>query len=95
MLGALIVKEEARKKIPVAVHVDNTARPQFVRKETNPFYHKLIEEFYKLTGVPVLINTSFNLAGKPIVHFPEDAISTFVNSDLDVLVINNFLMTKF
>ena len=95
MLGALIVKEEARHKIPVAVHVDNTARPQFVRKETNPFYHQLIEEFYKLTGVPVLINTSFNLAGKPIVHHPEDAISTFINSDLDVLVINNFLMTKF
>ena len=95
MLGSLFVKEEARHTLPVAVHVDNTARPQFVRKETNPFYHQLIEEFYKLTGVPVLINTSFNLAGKPIVHHPEDAISTFINSDLDVLVINNFLMTKF
>jgi carbamoyltransferase len=94
MLGALIVKEEVRSKIPATVHVDGTARPQFVDKETNPSYHALISAFYKKTGVPVVMNTSFNLADEPIVHSPQDAINSFIRRDIDVLVINNYVLQK-
>lgn len=94
MLAGFPVKEDKRKVIPAVVHVDGTARPQFVDKETNPQYWELINEFYKLTGVPVLINTSFNLAGEPIVNSPQDAIHTFLHSDLDVLVIEDYIIEK-
>lgn len=94
MLAALPVRQDARHLIPATVHVDGSARPQVVRKATNPRYWQLIETFRKLTGVPAVMNTSFNLAGEPIVHTPEDAVSSFVRSDMDVLVLGNRMVTK-
>lgn len=94
MLAALPVKPEARSRIPATVHVDGSARPQWVNKSTNPRYWTLIDEFRKITGVPVIMNTSFNLASEPIVHTAEDAIRSFARSDMDVLVIGNYLIDK-
>ncbi|HQH26456.1 MAG TPA: carbamoyltransferase C-terminal domain-containing protein, partial [Oligoflexia bacterium] len=81
-------------QIPAAVHVDQTARPQSVSKSTNPEYWELINDFYKQTGVPVVLNTSFNLKGEPIVCSPFDAIRTFYTSGLDTLAIGDFLVQK-
>jgi len=94
MVGAFQVKPESRSEIPACVHVDGSARPQFVDKETNPRYHALISAFYERTGVPVVLNTSFNLAGEAIVHSPQDAINSFVRSDIDVLVINDYYIER-
>ena len=94
MVGAFQVKEEAQSIIPACVHVDGSARPQFVNKETNPLYHALISSFYEKTGVPVVMNTSFNLADEPIVHTPQDAILSFIRSDIDVLVLGNYFIEK-
>jgi len=74
------------------VHVDETARPQVVRKEDNPSYHRIIEEYKKRTGFPVIINTSFNIHEEPIVRTPEDAIRAFLDSALDYLAIGDFLV---
>lgn len=74
------------------VHVDNTARPQLVRREDNPSYYRIIEEYAKRTGVPVVINTSFNVHEEPIVRSPEDAIRAFLDSALDYLAIGSFLV---
>lgn len=92
MLSAWPVAEQARSLIPAAVHVDGTARPQVVRWATNPRLCRLIEAFRRRTGVPALINTSFNLAGEPNVFSPQDAVSTFLRSDLDVLVLGDWLV---
>jgi carbamoyltransferase len=81
-------------EIPAVVHVDGSCRVQSVDSATNPRYYKLLHEFEKLTGVPVLMNTSFNLKGDPIVCSPKDAIQTFYTSGLDNLVIGNFLVSK-
>ena len=75
-------------------HVDGSARPQTVEKEINPLYWRLIDEFGKRTGVPVIMNTSFNLRGEAIVHTPTDAIRTFFSSGMDALVIGSFLVEK-
>ncbi|MEM7370254.1 MAG: carbamoyltransferase C-terminal domain-containing protein [Bacteroidota bacterium] len=85
------VNPAVSEKIPAVVHVDNTARPQVVKKDINPSYHKIIEEFYKLTGVPVVLNTSFNIHEQPIVCTPQDAIAGFLEGKLDVLAIGNFI----
>jgi carbamoyltransferase len=74
------------------VHVDNTARPQVVRREDNPSYYRIIEEYHKRTGVPVIINTSFNIHEEPIVRSPDDAIRAFLDSALDYLAIGDFLV---
>jgi carbamoyltransferase len=74
------------------VHVDNTARPQVVRREDNPSYHRIIEEYRKRTGVPVIINTSFNIHEEPIVRSPDDAIRAFLDSALDFLALGDFLV---
>lgn len=84
----------AEKEIPAVVHVDGTTRPQIVYPETNPQFHGLIEEFEKLTGVPCVLNTSFNIKGEPIVCSPYDAIRTFSATGLDALAIGPFLLTK-
>ena len=77
-------------KIKAGTHAyDMTIRPQMVRKETCPHYHELISEFFNITGIPALLNTSFNLHGKPIVNDINDAIETFRNSGLDHLFIND------
>ncbi len=94
MLSALPVRPEVRHLIPATVHIDGSARPQFVNKATNLRYWQLIDEFRKLTGVPVVMNTSFNLAGEPIVHTPEQAISSFSRSDIELLVLGNYLLYK-
>jgi len=74
--------------------VDYSARIQTVHKDTNSIFYKLIEEFYRLTGVPVLVNTSFNVRGEPIVCTPSDAFNCFMGTDLDVLVCNNLILKK-
>ncbi len=74
------------------VHVDGTARPQIVRQEDNPSYYRIIEEYKQRTGVPVIINTSFNIHEEPIVRTPEDAIRAFLDSALDFLAIGDFLV---
>ncbi len=88
------VRPEKRAVIPAVTHVDGSARPQTVERDANPLYWKLICEFGGLTGVPVVVNTSFNLRGEPIVCTPTDAIRTFFSSGMDALVIGSFLVEK-
>lgn len=83
-----------RSDIPAVTHIDYTARVQTVTEQANPRFWKLIKAFKQLTGYGVLINTSFNVRGEPIVCTPEDAIRCFVNTDMDYLVLNNFLVAK-
>ncbi len=83
-----------RSSIPSVTHVDYSARIQTVHKETNPMFHKLIEEFERITKYPVLVNTSFNVRGEPIVCSAIDAFNCFMGTDLDVLVCNNFILYK-
>jgi carbamoyltransferase len=93
MITVLEVAEEYKEKIPAVVHVDGTARPQMVSRDTNPRYWKLINEFKKLTGIPMLLNTSFNVQ-EPIVCTPQNAINTFNNSNFDALVLENNLVVR-
>jgi len=88
------VKPEKRDIIPSVTHVDGSARPQTVEQEINPLYWNLINEFGKRTGVPVVMNTSFNLRGEAIVNTPTDAVRTFFSSGMDALVIGSFLVEK-
>ena len=83
-----------RSEIPSVTHVDYTARIQTVHKETNLIFHKLIEEFERITKYPILVNTSFNVRGEPIVCSVVDAFTCFMGTDLDVLVCNNFILYK-
>ncbi len=83
-----------RSNIPAITHVDYSARVQTVHKETNYKFYKLIKNFKKLTGCPILVNTSFNVRGEPIVCSPEDALNCFLGTDLDFLVIGNFIVDK-
>lgn len=94
MMFTANVKKEQIKNISGVVHVDGTARLQTVNKQDNHMYYRLIEQFGKLTGVYLVINTSFNLDGMPIVETPYDAIACFNKSELDYLVIENFLLRK-
>jgi carbamoyltransferase len=88
------VRPEKRSVIPSVTHVDGSARPQTVEQQINPLYYRLIDEFGKRTGVPVIMNTSFNLRGEAIVHTPTDAIRTFFSSGMDALVLGSFLVEK-
>ena len=81
-------------KIPAVTHVDGTGRLQSVSKDANPLYYDLISEFNKITGVPVIINTSMNVMGEPIVNTPEQAYNMLVKTDMDFLVMGNFLISK-
>lgn len=94
MLLAPIVKEQYRTKIPSVTHIDNTARVQSISRETDPFLHDLLLETKKIIGVSVVLNTSFNVAGEPIVESPKDALNTFLKTNIDVLVIGNYVVTK-
>ena len=94
MIVTAQVHPEKRAVIPAVTHVDGSARPQTVEKEVNPLYWRLLDEFEKRTGVPVILNTSFNLRGEAIVHTPTDAIRTFFSSGMDALVIGSFLVEK-
>ena len=82
-----------KNKIPAVVHVDGTARAHTVSRENNEKYYCLIKKFYEKTGVPILLNTSFNIDG-PICESPEDAYGCFINSDLDLLVMENWVLKK-
>ncbi len=94
MLFVFDVKPGAADKIPAVRHVDGTARVQTVRREQNPLYYDLLRAFQRRTGVPVLVNTSFNTRGEPIVCTPRDAVECFWTSPLDALVIGSFLLEK-
>ena len=94
MLSAGTVRPEARTRLPAATHVDGSARPQLVERSANPVYWEMIDGFRRLTGVPAVVNTSFNLAGEPIVATAADAVSTFTKSELDLLVLGNLLVTR-
>lgn len=83
-----------RSEIPAVTHVDYSARVQTVHKETNPLYYEIIKEFEKLTGCPVIINTSFNVRGEPIVCSPEEAFACFMKTNMDCLFLENFLLDK-
>lgn len=83
-----------RSTIPAVTHIDYSARIQTVHEETNPIYYSLIKRFYELTGVPLIINTSFNVRSEPIVCTPEDAFRCFMGTDIDLLVIGNSIVEK-
>jgi len=83
-----------RSEIPSVTHVDYSARVQTVHKETNPRYYALIERFKELSGCPVIVNTSFNVRGEPIVCTPEDAFRCFMGTELDLLVVGNAILLK-
>lgn len=94
MLLTTNVHPDKQLVIPAVTHVDGSARLQTVRKEDNHLYHDLIGEFGRITGVPVLLNTSFNDAGEPIVETPQDALSSFLGMRIDNLVLGNYFITK-
>ena len=83
-----------RSKIPAVTHVDYSARVQTVDEETNPRYYRLLKSFDELTGCPVLVNTSFNVRGEPIVCTPSDAYRCFMRTEMDYLVLGNCLLNK-
>jgi carbamoyltransferase len=94
MLFAVPATQRCKAEAPAIVHVDGSARPQLVRRETNATFHALISAFDRLTGVPIVLNTSFNRAGEPIVCTPSDAVRSFASSGLDALVIGPFIVTR-
>jgi|GEM_PF-996684 len=94
MLLALSVKPEKRSLIPVAVHADGSSRPQSIVRADHPRYYAVIEEFNKLTGIPILVNTSFNRGGEPIVCTPAEAFVSFVRMGADALVLEDWLILR-
>ncbi len=93
MMGVVPSRADAEAKIPAVSHM-GTARIQVVREEWNPCYAKIIQKFAEMTGVPVILNTSFNLRGEPMVNTPQNAMNTFNKSDLDLLVLDEYLVRK-
>ena len=93
MLMVLPIKEEKRKLIPAVDH-EGTGRVQTITEAWNPLYYGLVKKFAEKTGVPLLLNTSFNLKGEPIVNSPQNAYNTFMNSGLDLLVLGSFVIEK-
>ena len=85
---------QIRSEIPAVTHVDYSARIQTVHEHTNPVYYSIIKEFYNRINCPVVINTSFNVRGEPIVCSPEDAFRCFMGTNLDILVIENYILFK-
>lgn len=94
MLLVADIPENKQASIPAVTHVNGTGRLQTLKRQTNPWYYRVIEKFGERTGVPVLLNTSFNLRGEPIVNTPANAYSTFARSDIDMLVMGNFVVWK-
>jgi len=94
MAIAFRVKNQYHDKIPSAVHVDGTARPQFVEERDNPDYYRLLKALKKRTGFGVTINTSFNLHGRTIVHTPEDAIVDYIDCNIDTLYMGTYKITR-
>ena len=94
MLYVTDVHPAQRARVPAITHVDGTARVQTVHRDTDPRYYRLIEAFGRATGVPLLLNTSFNLKGEPIVNTPAEALRTFTGSGLDILVLGDCVVEK-
>lgn len=94
MERTLMFRKEVMDKVPGVVHVNGTGRLQTVRREWNQRYYELIEAFHRITGIPLVLNTSFNIMGKPIIHSVEDAVATFRTTGLDVLVIGDYFFEK-
>ena len=90
----LFVSTVKRKGFPAITHVDNSARVQTVKRSDNPLFHDLLDQFYKDTGCPMVINTSFNRMGEPIVCTPEDAYKCFAATGIDHLVMGSFIIDK-
>ncbi|MCZ7556180.1 MAG: hypothetical protein M5R41_07255 [Bacteroidia bacterium] len=94
MLFVVPVLPDKRSEIPAVTHVDGTARVQTVSRDSNPRFHELIRAFGRRTGLPVLLNTSFNVMHEPIVCTPDDAIRCFLNTDIDLLALGDFIVTR-
>ncbi len=94
MLGTFKAKPVAQRNSPATVHEDGTSRVQVIDKNYPGKYRKLLQAFFKKTGVPILLNTSFNVKGEPIVNTPEDAYKTFISSGIDILVLENYVLEK-
>ena len=94
MIVAYHMKDSMKEKLPSVVHVDGTVRPQTISQESNPLFHELISDLGNRTGHPVVLNTSFNVRGEPIVCTPLDALKCFYSNGLDALVIGNFVLRK-
>ncbi|MBW1699630.1 MAG: hypothetical protein JRK26_22875 [Deltaproteobacteria bacterium] len=94
MITSFYVHPAKRDKIPAVVHVDGTVRPQMVKREINPLYWDVINEFGKLTGEYIILNTSFNIKGEPIINTPREALRCFYDSGLDALFLRNYLLMK-
>jgi carbamoyltransferase len=94
MVVTFPVKESKLHEIPGVTHRDGTTRPQMITRDVNPQYYDLIQCFADRTGVPMVLNTSFNLKGEPLVNTPRDALRTFYSSGLDALIMNNVLLRK-
>ena len=94
MLMACKVKSNKKEMIPAVVHVDNSCRVQTVNSKLNKKFNNLLEAFYKLTNIPVLLNTSFNVKGQPIVNTPQQAINTFKNTNIDILILDEYILYK-
>ncbi|HLC39430.1 MAG TPA: carbamoyltransferase C-terminal domain-containing protein [archaeon] len=94
MILSFDVKEEMRNRVPSIVHVDGSARPQFVEKEINPLYYSLIQKFGDITGDPVILNTSFNDKGQPMIRTAEQAVKMYYGTGMDALIVGNFILQK-
>jgi carbamoyltransferase len=94
MLRVVPVRAIVRETIPAVVHVDGSCRVQTVSRDSNPGFYRVIDAFRSLTGVPIVLNTSFNIAGSPIVETPSDAVRCFASTDIDVLLLGPFLLSK-
>ena len=90
----LHIRDALQQHVKAICHVDGTGRLQTVKQEWNPRFYALINNFYQQTQVPMLLNTSFNVMGKPLVHSLEDALAVFLTSGLDAMVINDYLISK-
>ncbi|WP_420887403.1 carbamoyltransferase C-terminal domain-containing protein [Burkholderia vietnamiensis] len=94
MLRICAVRPQWRARIAAITHVDGTARPQTVSPQDNPHLHRLLRAFERVAGIPVLLNTSFNVAGEPLVETPADALRGFARNDIDALWIGDRLLEK-
>jgi carbamoyltransferase len=93
MMHVVKVRPEWRERLPAITHVDGTGRLQSIERDTNPLYYKLIESFGRLSGVPIVLNTSFN-ENEPIVDTPDQAMSCFLRTGLDALCLGNYVLAK-
>jgi carbamoyltransferase len=84
--------DEMKNKSPAVVHVDGTARPQLISKKNNPRYHRILSEYYNLTGIPSIVNTSFNMHEEPIVSTELDAVNSFLKSGIKWMALGNYLV---